>query len=45
VCKRTKTAVGFNSRSIVWLGTDLVNVLPYAAQIRVPILFISGTRD
>jgi alpha-beta hydrolase superfamily lysophospholipase len=33
------------ARTGVWLGPDLVNVLSYAAQIRIPILFISGTHD
>jgi pimeloyl-ACP methyl ester carboxylesterase len=27
------------------LGSDLLNVVQYAARIGVPILFISGTRD
>jgi pimeloyl-ACP methyl ester carboxylesterase len=39
------SAFVYYARTGVWLGPNLVNVLPYAAQIRVPILFISGTRD
>jgi len=35
----------YYARTGVWLGPSLLNVLSYAAQIRVPILFISGTRD
>lgn len=41
----TSAALVYYVRTRVWLGTDMVNVLPYATQIRVPILFISGTRD
>jgi uncharacterized protein len=41
----TAAALVYYARTGVWLGLDLLNVLPYAAQIRVPILFISGTRD
>jgi pimeloyl-ACP methyl ester carboxylesterase len=41
----TSAALVYYVRTHVWLGTDMVNVLPYATQIRVPILFISGTRD
>jgi uncharacterized protein len=41
----TAAALVYYARTGVWLGPDLLNVLPYAAQIRVPILFISGTRD
>lgn len=41
----TSAAVVYYLRTGVWLGSDLVNVVPYAAQIHVPILFISGTRD
>jgi pimeloyl-ACP methyl ester carboxylesterase len=41
----TAAALVYYARTGVWLGRDLLNVLPYAAQIRVPILFISGTRD
>jgi uncharacterized protein len=41
----TSAALVYFARTGVWLGPDLLNVLPYAAQIHVPILFISGTRD
>ena len=41
----TSTALVYYVRTGVWLGSDLVNVQSYAAKIRVPILFISGTRD
>jgi len=41
----TSAALVYYARTGVWLGPDLLNVLPYAAQIRVPVLFISGTRD
>jgi uncharacterized protein len=41
----TSAALVYYVRTSVWLGPDLLNVLPYAAQIRIPILFISGTRD
>lgn len=41
----TSAALVYYARTGVWLGPDFLNVLQYAAQIRVPILFISGTRD
>jgi uncharacterized protein len=41
----TSAALIYYARTRLWLGIDMVNVLPYAAQIRIPILFISGTRD
>jgi hypothetical protein len=41
----TSAALVYYLRTSVWLGPDLLNVLPYAAQIHVPILFISGTGD
>lgn len=41
----TSSALVYYARTHIWLGTDLVNVTSYAAQIHIPILFISGTRD
>ncbi len=41
----TSAALVYYARTGVWLGTDLLDVQSYAARIRVPILFISGTRD
>lgn len=41
----TSAALVYYARTGVWLGPDLLNVLSYAAQIRVPALFISGARD
>jgi uncharacterized protein len=41
----TSGALVYYARTGVWLGPDFLDVLQYAAQIRVPILFISGTRD
>jgi len=41
----TAAALVYFARTGVWLGPDLLNVQTYAAQIRIPILFISGTRD
>lgn len=41
----TAAALVYYARTGIWLGADLVNVVSYAARIRVPILFISGTRD
>jgi alpha-beta hydrolase superfamily lysophospholipase len=41
----TSASLVYFARTGVWLGPDLVNVLSYAAQIRIPILFISGTHD
>jgi len=47
MCPGIPTAASFvyYARTGIWLGPDLVNVVSYAARIRVPILFISGTRD
>ncbi len=41
----TAAALAYYARTGIWLGSDLLNVLQYAARVRVPILFISGTRD
>jgi pimeloyl-ACP methyl ester carboxylesterase len=41
----TAAALVYYARTGIWLGPDLVSVVSYAARIRVPILFISGTRD
>jgi hypothetical protein len=41
----TAASLVYFARTGIWLGPDLVNVVSYAARIRVPILFISGTRD
>lgn len=41
----TAVAAVFWARTGVWIGTDLVNVLPEAAKVRVPVLVISGSRD
>jgi pimeloyl-ACP methyl ester carboxylesterase len=41
----TSAALVYYLRTGIWLGLDMVNVLPYAAQIHIPILFISGSHD
>ncbi len=41
----TAVALVFYLRTGVYLGTDLVNVLPAAAQVRIPVLLISGDKD
>ena len=35
----------YYARTGIYLGSDFVSVLPYAARIRVPVLLISGDRD
>lgn len=41
----TAASLVYYARTGIWLGPDFVNVVSYAVRIRIPILFISGTRD
>lgn len=41
----TAVALVFYLRTGVYLGADLVNILPAAAQVRIPVLLISGSSD
>jgi alpha-beta hydrolase superfamily lysophospholipase len=41
----TAASLVYYARTGIWLGTDSVHVVSYAARIQIPILFISGTRD
>ena len=35
----------YYARTGIYLGSDFVSVLPYAARIRIPVMLISGDRD
>ena len=39
------TALVYYARAGIWLGPELLSVIPWASRIRVPVLFISGQRD
>jgi pimeloyl-ACP methyl ester carboxylesterase len=39
------TAIAYYLRSGIYLGPDLLSVIPAAKRIRVPVLMISGARD
>jgi len=38
-------AVVYYARTGIWLGSELVSVLPSASRLRIPVLLISGQRD
>ncbi len=44
-CLPMAIALVYWARTGVYLGSDLLNVIPYAARVRVPVLFISGGSD